>query len=313
MCLCMCLCELLFIVGCVDIEEDDEEDDDLVVDIDIVEEKIREEKEKMSGRNAVDAFTLSHFLEKVSPSSRNTRTPFNATYSLFTTLPSGNGAIKGKGVGRRSNALSQLVVEKEKKRMELLSSNTQAYTYNPSTAFPFNADDLNAEDDGANGGTEGHTDHFGNNDGIDDDDVFDFGGDNDFGDQWEDANGTDIAVNNQQNLNSIGNDDIFAAQTTPYEELVRQHVAQFVSASHKLIHESDLTKRVRVWEEKIAPVLAEEAMHRPFDIHKYGEELVNTMSKEQKNPVNGVVLVNDVHICLFLSFVIACFPSVLSQ
>lgn len=59
-----------------------------------------------------------------------------------------------------------------------------------------------------------------------------------------------------------------------YEELVRQYVDGYLFEAQQFVKETDLSRRVRDWEERIVPVLSKEETHRPFDIHKYGEEIM---------------------------------------
>lgn len=61
-----------------------------------------------------------------------------------------------------------------------------------------------------------------------------------------------------------------------YEEMVRQYVEGYLTEAQQYAQETDLSRRVRDWEEKIVPVLAQEDTHRPFDIHKYGEEILHS-------------------------------------
>lgn len=59
-----------------------------------------------------------------------------------------------------------------------------------------------------------------------------------------------------------------------YEELVRKYVDGYLTEAQQYAQETDLSRRVRDWEERIVPVLSQEETHRPFDIHKYGEEIM---------------------------------------
>ncbi|KAK2569030.1 Condensin-2 complex subunit H2 [Acropora cervicornis] len=48
----------------------------------------------------------------------------------------------------------------------------------------------------------------------------------------------------------------------------------YLFEAQQFVKETDLSRRVRDWEERILPVLSKEETHRPFDIHKYGEEIM---------------------------------------
>lgn len=47
-------------------------------------------------------------------------------------------------------------------------------------------------------------------------------------------------------------------------------------------HESQLSRRVNEWQERLGPVLEEQNARRPFDIHEYGSEVVNSVAAEKE-------------------------------
>ncbi|KAL9955343.1 hypothetical protein ACROYT_G036651 [Oculina patagonica] len=61
-----------------------------------------------------------------------------------------------------------------------------------------------------------------------------------------------------------------------YEEMVRKYVEGYLTEAQQYAQETELSRRVRDWEERIVPVLSQEDTHRPFDIHKYGEEILTS-------------------------------------
>ncbi|XP_040843776.1 condensin-2 complex subunit H2 isoform X3 [Ochotona curzoniae] len=69
------------------------------------------------------------------------------------------------------------------------------------------------------------------------------------------------------------------AQTLPtslsYEELVRKNVELFIASSQKFVQETELSQRVRAWEDTVQPLLQEQEQHVPFDIHTYGDQVVS--------------------------------------
>ncbi|KAL6037388.1 hypothetical protein STEG23_003576 [Scotinomys teguina] len=69
------------------------------------------------------------------------------------------------------------------------------------------------------------------------------------------------------------------AETMPeslrYEELVRRNVELFIATSQKFVQETELSQRIREWEDTIQPLLQEQEQHVPFDIHTYGDQLVS--------------------------------------
>lgn len=73
------------------------------------------------------------------------------------------------------------------------------------------------------------------------------------------------------------------AQTLPtslsYEELVRKNVELFIASSQKFVQETELSQRVRAWEDTVQPLLQEQEQHVPFDIHTYGDQVVSQFPK----------------------------------
>ncbi|XP_036614859.1 condensin-2 complex subunit H2 [Trichosurus vulpecula] len=59
-----------------------------------------------------------------------------------------------------------------------------------------------------------------------------------------------------------------------YEELVQRNVELFIANSQKYVHETELSQRIRDWEDTIGPLLQEQEEHVPFDIHNYGDQVV---------------------------------------
>lgn len=64
-------------------------------------------------------------------------------------------------------------------------------------------------------------------------------------------------------------------ESLKYEELVRRNVELFIATSQKFIQETELSQRIRDWEDTIQPLLQEQEQHVPFDIHTYGDQLVS--------------------------------------
>ncbi|XP_012504211.1 PREDICTED: condensin-2 complex subunit H2 isoform X1 [Propithecus coquereli] len=60
-----------------------------------------------------------------------------------------------------------------------------------------------------------------------------------------------------------------------YEELVRRNVELFIATSQKFVQETELSQRVREWEDTVRPLLQEQEQHLPFDIHTYGDQVVS--------------------------------------
>ncbi|NWQ89995.1 CNDH2 protein, partial [Burhinus bistriatus] len=61
-----------------------------------------------------------------------------------------------------------------------------------------------------------------------------------------------------------------------YEELVRKNVELFIANSQKYAQETELSQRIRCWEERMGPLLQEQARTpSSFDIHGYGDALAS--------------------------------------
>ncbi|KAG6623973.1 Condensin-2 complex subunit H2 [Phytophthora cinnamomi] len=68
-----------------------------------------------------------------------------------------------------------------------------------------------------------------------------------------------------------------------YEEICRQHLASFMSGTEKYVRETDLSKQVSDWQEKLTPLLKQQDAHPPFDIHHYGRAIMERLAEEKKN------------------------------
>ncbi|OWF43720.1 condensin-2 complex subunit H2-like [Mizuhopecten yessoensis] len=75
---------------------------------------------------------------------------------------------------------------------------------------------------------------------------------------------------------------------TDYEELVRQHVEQYMASAQEYAQITELSQRVAEWEDKVIPKLEEEDSHEPFDINKYGTKVLNNLSKDTVVPFKCV-------------------------
>ncbi|XP_066866636.1 condensin-2 complex subunit H2 isoform X9 [Kogia breviceps] len=80
-----------------------------------------------------------------------------------------------------------------------------------------------------------------------------------------------------------GEDADLEAEAVPaspsYEELVRRNVELFIATSQKFVQETELSQRIRDWEDVIQPLLREQEQHVPFDIHAYGDQVVSRFSQ----------------------------------
>ncbi|XP_019641314.1 PREDICTED: condensin-2 complex subunit H2-like isoform X2 [Branchiostoma belcheri] len=94
-------------------------------------------------------------------------------------------------------------------------------------------------------------------------------GDNDFGGLEIEPVGTETeaAPPMPTGLEELPKDSM--VQT--YEDMVRQYVDGFLESA-QYIQETQLSRRIREWEEKILPHLEEEERHGPFDIHSCADQ-----------------------------------------
>ncbi|XP_061203107.1 condensin-2 complex subunit H2 [Neopsephotus bourkii] len=59
-----------------------------------------------------------------------------------------------------------------------------------------------------------------------------------------------------------------------YEELVRRNVELFLVESQRYVQETELSQRVRCWEERMVPLLQEQESCQALDVRGYGQALV---------------------------------------
>ncbi|KAJ5067122.1 condensin-2 complex subunit h2 [Anaeramoeba ignava] len=60
-----------------------------------------------------------------------------------------------------------------------------------------------------------------------------------------------------------------------YEDLCRDHIENFLSNAAIYVQETDLTRRVADWQSKITPLLEEQNSRSNFDIHEYGNLILD--------------------------------------
>jgi hypothetical protein len=98
----------------------------------------------------------------------------------------------------------------------------------------------------------------------------DDGGDDGGGDNFYDDNYYDDEENNMSS----------PAHDKSYAQLCRAHVAAYMRGSHQYAQETNLTRRVSAWEDKLLPVLDEQFYRPQFDIHECGAQLLDTLALE---------------------------------
>ena len=65
-----------------------------------------------------------------------------------------------------------------------------------------------------------------------------------------------------------------------FEALCRAHIKAFAKGAEKYASETNLTQRVSEWQSKLAPILEEEEQRPEFNIHQYGDRVIDVMTKE---------------------------------
>ena len=141
------------------------------------------------------------------------------------------------------------------------------------------------EGDGSSEGNEGNNE--GNEGG--DGELNDFGGydDMDWGAQ---DNMDDYNYGDNNDEDGRRNSSMSSAQSptndTSYSQLCRAHVAAYMRGTHQYAQETNLTRRVTAWEDKLLPVLDDQFRRPQFDIHDCGAQLLDTLSLEVAKNVN---------------------------
>ena len=134
---------------------------------------------------------------------------------------------------------------------------------------------------------EGDNDSVGVNE-----DVVDFGYGNDYGDDDDDQDGGDNFNYDDNNDDEFDNafsnhENESKYESTTFEELCRAHLKEFAKGAAKFAVETDLTKRVSSWQEKLAVILEEEDSRNEFNIGTYSNKIIAGVQKQtekDKNP-----------------------------
>ena len=74
-----------------------------------------------------------------------------------------------------------------------------------------------------------------------------------------------------------------------FEELCRAHLRAFARGAEKYAAETQLSRRVGDWQSRLSPLLEEEEKRPEFDIHLYGDRIMQTVMEgmEQKKTQNS--------------------------
>lgn len=88
---------------------------------------------------------------------------------------------------------------------------------------------------------------------------------------------------------SEGNFIADSSVISDYEELVRQHVDQYLASAQEYAQITELSQRVSDWEDKVLPKLEEEDKRPPFDINIYGSFILDNLEKKKTVPFKQIV------------------------
>lgn len=80
-------------------------------------------------------------------------------------------------------------------------------------------------------------------------------------------------------ISLFSTDDPNAGAQT-FEELCRAHIRAFARGAEKYAAETKLSQRVGTWQDRLAPLLEEEEQRPVFDIHAYGNTVIDKVTEE---------------------------------
>eukprot|EP00903_Cladosiphon_okamuranus_P019919 g18306.t1 len=124
--------------------------------------------------------------------------------------------------------------------------------------------------DGDGGGGGG----FGDYGGGDDDD---YGGDGAYGGGGADSAGG-YGGGSGEGVGPISLEDAFREKPQTYEDVCRSHIEAFMHGTEKYAHETNLSKRVEAWQEKLEPLMESQEKRQTFDIHVYGQSVLSRVA-----------------------------------
>ena len=68
-----------------------------------------------------------------------------------------------------------------------------------------------------------------------------------------------------------------------FAELCRAHIRAFAKGAERYASETKLSQRVGHWQDRLVPLLEEEERRPVFDIHEYGQKVVESMQENIQN------------------------------
>jgi len=119
------------------------------------------------------------------------------------------------------------------------------------------------------------------------------GGGDDFdphGGDSDDENQHPIDDDSQLLFPPMALDEAFGSKGESYEDLCRSHIEAFMSGVDQYAAEGDLSRRVNEWQERLGPILLEQESRPPFDIHKYGSNIINCLSSSAPEKIQKSIV-----------------------
>ncbi|KAJ6226660.1 condensin-2 complex subunit h2 [Anaeramoeba flamelloides] len=187
-----------------------------------------------------------------------------------------NSKILNQFNQKNGSEFSKLLLKNE--NLDDLDKNLE----NSENYFNINLEEINNSDNEDE--SQIHNNNDNDNMGVDDnfDNSMDFGVgfDSDFesnNDNFTSMNTPSLNSNNEY-LNSL-NDNIFENKVyTSYEELCRDWVDSFIKKRCVHLQESELSKRVTKWQEKIDPILDKQFQRPSFNMGKYSSKIIENFT-----------------------------------
>lgn len=75
-------------------------------------------------------------------------------------------------------------------------------------------------------------------------------------------------------------DESVETDTLTFEELCRSHLQKFAKGSQRYASQTNLTRRVDAWQERLAPILQDEETRPEFDMTIYGRKVISSLENE---------------------------------
>ncbi|CAM9617460.1 unnamed protein product [Chrysoparadoxa australica] len=130
----------------------------------------------------------------------------------------------------------------------------------------------------ANGAGVDESHYYSDDDDFGEMPVYDGGCDSDMGDDEampaydEEALFGDAAEH--EAVGPISLEQAFLNAPQSYEELCQSHIKAFLKGAEQYANETQLSKRVTAWQSKLEPLLRTQETRDPFDIHRYGANII---------------------------------------